>query len=39
MASIVPHLRDKDRARARRVMEAVLKMVKLDIAELQRAYA
>lgn len=31
-------MRDPDRKRAKRVMEAVLKMVKLDIAELTRAY-
>jgi predicted 3-demethylubiquinone-9 3-methyltransferase (glyoxalase superfamily) len=29
---------DPDRAKAKRVMEALLKMVKLDIAALQRAY-
>jgi predicted 3-demethylubiquinone-9 3-methyltransferase (glyoxalase superfamily) len=31
-------MRDKDPAKSRRVMEAMLKMVKLDIAELRRAY-
>lgn len=31
-------MRDPDRKRAKRVMEAVLKMVKLDIAEITRAY-
>ena len=31
-------LQDKDRQKANRVMEAMLKMVKLDIKELQRAY-
>ncbi len=31
-------IKDKDRARARRVTEAMLKMVKLDIAELEAAY-
>jgi predicted 3-demethylubiquinone-9 3-methyltransferase (glyoxalase superfamily) len=31
-------IKDKDRQKARRVAEAMLKMVKLDIAELQRAY-
>jgi predicted 3-demethylubiquinone-9 3-methyltransferase (glyoxalase superfamily) len=31
-------LQDKDPAKSRRVMEAMLKMVKLDIAALQRAY-
>nr|PZN68118.1 MAG: hypothetical protein DIU58_01085 [Sphaerobacter thermophilus] len=32
------YLRDEDRERANRVMETMLKMSKLDIAELQRAY-
>lgn len=31
-------MRDPDRARAKRVAEAMLKMVKLDIAALERAY-
>jgi predicted 3-demethylubiquinone-9 3-methyltransferase (glyoxalase superfamily) len=31
-------MKDKDRTRARRVAEAMLKMVKLDIAGLRRAY-
>ena len=31
-------LQDKDAARSKRVMEAMLKMQKLDIAELRRAY-
>jgi predicted 3-demethylubiquinone-9 3-methyltransferase (glyoxalase superfamily) len=31
-------MKDKDRARARRVAEAMLKMVKLDIAGLKKAY-
>ena len=31
-------MKDKDRARAKRVAEAMLQMVKLDIAGLQRAY-
>src|SRR5439155_3813072 len=31
-------MQDKDAARANRVMQAMLKMVKLDIAELKRAY-
>jgi predicted 3-demethylubiquinone-9 3-methyltransferase (glyoxalase superfamily) len=31
-------MKDKDRTRARRVAEAMLKMVKLDIAGLQAAY-
>ena len=29
---------DPDRAKAKRVMEALLKMVKLDIAKLKQAY-
>ena len=32
-------MKDRDRARAKRVMEAMLQMKKLDIAELERAYA
>ena len=32
-------MKDKDRARAKRVAEAMLKMVKFDVAELERAYA
>lgn len=32
-------MKDKDRTRAKRVAEAMLKMVKFDIAELERAYA
>jgi predicted 3-demethylubiquinone-9 3-methyltransferase (glyoxalase superfamily) len=40
---IVPHvlaemMKDKDRTRAKRVADAMLKMVKLDIAGLKRAY-
>jgi predicted 3-demethylubiquinone-9 3-methyltransferase (glyoxalase superfamily) len=36
---ILPELlQDKDRAKANRVMQAMLKMVKLDIAELKKAY-
>ena len=31
-------LHDKDPAKSRRVMEAMMKMVKLDIAELEKAY-
>ncbi len=31
-------MKDKDRARAKRVAEAMLKMIKLDIAELNKAY-
>ena len=32
-------LQDKDRARAKRVMDAMMQMVKIDIAALQKAYA
>ena len=32
-------LQDADRAKSKRVMEAMMKMVKLDIAALERAYA
>ena len=32
-------LKSKDRAAAKRAMEAMLKMVKIDVAELERAYA
>jgi predicted 3-demethylubiquinone-9 3-methyltransferase (glyoxalase superfamily) len=32
-------LQDKDRAKSKRVMEAMMKMVKLDIAVLENAYA
>jgi len=32
-------LQDKDAAKANRVMKAMLKMVKLDIAALRQAYA
>ena len=31
-------MRDPDRAKAKRVAEAMLKMVKLDLAGLQKAY-
>ena len=31
-------MKDKDAAKVRRVTEAMLKMVKLDIAELRKAY-
>lgn len=31
-------MKDKDRAKARRVAEAMMKMVKLDVAELKKAY-
>ncbi|MGH9542546.1 MAG: hypothetical protein ACRD2H_11770 [Terriglobales bacterium] len=33
-----PLLHDHDREKAKRVMTAMLKMLKLDIGELQRAY-
>ena len=37
--SILPkYLGDPDRAKAQRVMQAMMNMVKLDIADLQRAY-
>jgi len=32
-------MKDKNRERARRVIEALLKMEKIDIATLERAYA
>jgi predicted 3-demethylubiquinone-9 3-methyltransferase (glyoxalase superfamily) len=35
---LVQYLRDKDPAKARRVMEAMMKMVKLDIAAIKKAY-
>jgi predicted 3-demethylubiquinone-9 3-methyltransferase (glyoxalase superfamily) len=35
---LMPMLQDKDRARATRVTQAMMAMVKLDIAALQRAY-
>jgi predicted 3-demethylubiquinone-9 3-methyltransferase (glyoxalase superfamily) len=38
-AVLMKLLSDKDRARANRAMQAMLKMVKLDIAELERAAA
>jgi hypothetical protein len=38
MQKITPFLWFKDPARASRVMQAMLKMVKLDFAGLQRAY-
>ena len=31
-------MRDKDRARSKRVTDALLRMVKLDIAALEKAY-
>jgi predicted 3-demethylubiquinone-9 3-methyltransferase (glyoxalase superfamily) len=37
-AALGDMMKDKDRARAKRVAEAMLKMVKLDIAELKKAY-
>jgi len=38
-AALQEMIRDPDRARAGRVAEAMLKMVKLDIAQLEAAYA
>ena len=48
MPDVIPHLfvpavlagmmKDPDRARAKRVAEAMLGMIKLDIAGLQKAY-
>jgi predicted 3-demethylubiquinone-9 3-methyltransferase (glyoxalase superfamily) len=35
---LLEYLQDKDRAKANRVMQAMLKMVKLDIATLKQAY-
>jgi predicted 3-demethylubiquinone-9 3-methyltransferase (glyoxalase superfamily) len=35
---LAEYMKDPDRGRARRVTQAMLKMVKLDIAELRRAY-
>jgi predicted 3-demethylubiquinone-9 3-methyltransferase (glyoxalase superfamily) len=32
-------MKDPDRTRAKRVADAMLKMVKLDLAELEKAYA
>ena len=37
-AEFVTMMRDKDRGKSKRVMEAMMKMVKLDIAQLRRAY-
>jgi predicted 3-demethylubiquinone-9 3-methyltransferase (glyoxalase superfamily) len=37
-AELVPMLQDPDPAKAKRVMQAMLQMVKLDIAGLRRAY-
>jgi predicted 3-demethylubiquinone-9 3-methyltransferase (glyoxalase superfamily) len=37
-AALGAMMKDRDRARAKRVTEAMLKMIKLDIAELKRAY-
>ncbi|MEK7794601.1 MAG: VOC family protein, partial [Candidatus Hydrogenedentota bacterium] len=31
-------MQDKDPAKAKRVMEAMMKMIKIDVAELERAY-
>ena len=35
---LLPMLQDKDAAKSKRVMEAMMKMIKLDIAPLQKAY-
>ena len=35
---LVQYLKDKDPAKAKRVMEAMMKMVKLDITAIQQAY-
>jgi len=35
---IEKHLNDKDQAKTDRVMKAVMGMVKLDIAEIEKAY-
>ena len=37
-ASLGPMMKDPDRSRAKRVAEAMLKMIKLDISGLQKAY-
>lgn len=37
-AEIGTMMKDKDPAKVRRVMEAVLKMIKLDVSELEKAY-
>jgi predicted 3-demethylubiquinone-9 3-methyltransferase (glyoxalase superfamily) len=37
-ASLGPMMKDPDRSRAKRVAEAMLKMIKLDIEGLQKAY-
>jgi predicted 3-demethylubiquinone-9 3-methyltransferase (glyoxalase superfamily) len=37
-AALEKMMRDKDPARSKRVSDAMLKMVKLDVAELERAY-
>ena len=36
--AFVAMLRDKDRAKSKRVMEAMMQMVKLDVAKLRQAY-
>ena len=35
---LLKYLRDKDKAKAQRVMQAMMKMVKLDIAAIEKAY-
>ena len=37
--ALVRYLQDKDQVKAKRVMEAMLKMRKIDVAALDRAYA
>jgi len=37
-AILIQYIQDKDPARAKRVMEAMMKMVKLDITAIQQAY-
>ena len=36
---LLKYLNDKDKVKARRVMEAMMKMVKIDIAAIKKAYA
>jgi predicted 3-demethylubiquinone-9 3-methyltransferase (glyoxalase superfamily) len=36
---LIEMLQDKDAAKSRRVMQAMLKMIKLDIEKLEQAYA
>ena len=35
---LLKYLQDKDKAKAQRVMQAMMKMVKLDIAAIEKAY-